>query len=186
MKKFILPTALLASIVFISSCKKFDEGESNDEEVITTMKLDFTPVGGGATQSFKFEDLDGPGGNVPVIDNISLTAGTTYNVSVELWNNSAVPPENITEEVEEENEAHRFYYTASAGSTITVGNLNNDNNGVPLGTTSTWTVGAASAGTMNVILRHYPGTPPDKQASDPVTSPKSGTDIDVTFNYTIL
>lgn len=186
MKKLIIPTLFSASILLINSCKKIDEGETNDEELITTVQLNFTPAAGGATQSFKFEDLDGPGGNAPVADAITLTAGTTYNVSVELWNNAATPPEDITAEVQEESDAHRFYYIPSAGSTITVGNLNNDANAVPLGTTSTWTVGAASTGTMNVVLRHYPGTPPDKQTSDPVTSPKSGTDVDVNFNYTIL
>ncbi|MFT3980305.1 MAG: hypothetical protein QM687_07545 [Ferruginibacter sp.] len=186
MKKFIIPAFICSAILLFSSCKKFAEGEGNDEELITTMKLNFTPVGGGTTQTFTFEDIDGAGGNTPVIDNISLAAGTTYNVSVELWNNAATPPENTTLEVETENEAHRFYYTPSAGSTISVSNLNNDDNGVPLGITSTWTVGTASSGTINVTLRHYPGTPPDKQISDPINSPKSGTDITVDFNYTIL
>ena len=185
MKKLIILTLFSAGLLWMNSCKKIDEGETNDEELITTVKLNFTPAGGGTTQSFKFEDLDGPGGNAPVTDNIVLTAGTTYNVSVELWNNAATPPEDITAEVEQENEAHRFYYIPSAGSNITISNLNNDTNGVPLGTTGTWTTGAASTGTINVVLRHYPGTPPDKQTSDPVTSPKSGTDVDVNFNYTV-
>ena len=185
MKKNIITAAAFGMILLSTSCKKFDEGESNDEEVITTMKLNFTPVAGGATSSYKFEDLDGPGGNSPVIDAISLNANAVYNVSIELWNNSAIPPENNTTEVEEENIAHRFYYIPSVNN-ISISNLNLDDNGVSLGTTSTWTTLGNGSGTLNVILRHYPGTPPDKQASDPVTSPKSGTDIDVNFNYSVL
>ena len=185
MKKYIVPIILSATVLSTNSCKKIDAGETNDEELITTVQLNFTPVSGGPTQSFKFEDIDGPGGNAPVVDGIMLVANTTYNVSIELRNDSANPPEDITAEVEEENEAHRFYYTPSAGN-ITVSNLNDDNNGVPLGITSQWATGAASGGTVAVVLRHYPGTPPDKQISDPVTSPKSSTDVDVTFGYTIL
>jgi hypothetical protein len=83
--------------------------------------------------------------------------------------------------VEEENTAHRFYYEPGAGSNITVSNLDNDDDGMPLGITSTWTTGAAATGSIKVTLRHYPGTPPDKQAVDPVNSPKSGTDVEVTF-----
>lgn len=185
MKKYLVATALPVALLLMNSCKKIDEGETNDEELITTVQLNFTPAAGGATQSFKFEDLDGPGGNNPVVQPILLNAGTVYNVEVELWNNAANPPEDITVEVEEEAEAHRFYYTTSTGSTIAISNLNNDGNGAPLGTSSTWTVGAASTGSVSVVLRHYPGTPPDKQTADPVNSPKSGTDVDVSFNYTI-
>lgn len=183
MKKIFVSIILLTTtIILLNSCKKINEGEGNDEELITTMKLNFTPALGGATQTFTFEDIDGPGGNAPVSDTIRLAANTAYNVSIELWNNSATPPENITTEVEEENEAHRFYYVPSSSSNIVVSNLNNDDNGVPLGTNSVWTVGAASTGNINITLRHYPGTPPDKQVSDPVNSPKSGTDITVSFN----
>jgi hypothetical protein len=66
-----------------------------------------------------------------------------------------------------------------------VSNLNNDGNGVPLGITSTWTTTAVATGTINVTLRHYPGNPPNKAANDPVNSPKSSTDIEVSFNTRI-
>jgi len=185
MKKILLYISIATLILFLNSCKKFNEGETNDEELITTLKLNFTPVGSSNTQTFVFEDIDGAGGNPPSIDTISLRVGTTYNVSIELWNNAAIPREAITPEVEDENTAHRLYYTPSAGSNITVSNLNNDVNGIALGTTSTWVAGAASSGNINITLRHYPGTPPDKQASDPVNSPKSSTDMTATFNYVI-
>lgn len=181
----IFSLVFLAATITFSSCKKIDEGEGNDEELITTMKLTFTPIGAGVPVTFTFNDADGPGGNPPTQDVIQLANGVSYDVSVQLLNATVTPPEDITTEVEEENTAHRFYYTASAGSLLTVSNLNDDDNGVPLGITSRWVAGAASTGTMKVTLRHYPGTPPDKQISDPVNSPKSGTDIEVNFSYTI-
>ena len=168
----------------VTACKKVI-GESNDEEIITTMVITCTPQGGGTPLVFTFDDADGPGGNNPTVDNIALNDNTTYDVSVTLLNSTLNPPDDITEEVEEENTAHRFYYEASAGSNIIVSNLNNDDDGVPLGTTSTWTTAAAGTGTITITLRHYPGNPPDKQIPDPVNSPKSATDISVTFNTVV-
>lgn len=170
---------ILSVLFYVSSCKKFTEGESNDEELITTVKLNFTQ--GANTQSFQIRDIDGPGGNDPVTDTIVLPANTTYNVALELMNEAANPVEDITAEVEEENLAHRFYYAISANTPVQIGQLNNDDNGVPLGIESEWTTGSAGTGFVTITLRHYPGTPPDKQVSDPVNSPKSSTDVEVTF-----
>ncbi|MGV3657714.1 MAG: hypothetical protein ACO1NX_07160, partial [Chitinophagaceae bacterium] len=125
------------------------------------------------------------GGANPVQDAIVLAANKTYNVSLQLLDKTKTPAANITTEVEEEGDAHRIYYEPSAGSNITVSGLNNDADGVPLGTTSTWTTGAAAAGTVKVTLRHYGGNPPGKQAADPVNSNKSATDIEVTFVTTV-
>lgn len=184
MKKQLTKIALIAFAtgLVLTSCKKDnDEPESNDEEVITTMKLTFVPVGGGASLTYQFEDADGPGGQNPVQDEIVLAPSTAYNVSIQLLNVTADPAEDITEEVEEEKDAHRFYYVPAAGSNITVTGLDNDTDGVPVGLTSTWTTTAAATGSIRVVLRHYPGNPPNKATADPVDSPKSGTDIEVNF-----
>lgn len=114
-----------------------------------------------------------------------LADNTVYDVTLSLLNASVNPPEDITEEVAEENLAHRFYYETSAGNNITVSNLNNDDNDMPLGITSTWATTAAATGTITITLRHYPGNPPDKQTPDPVNSPKSSTDISVIFGTSV-
>ena len=183
--KQILVILTAATLIF-SSCKKSNGGEGNDEELITTMNLTFTPAGGGAPLSFSFNDADGPGGTAPTQDVIRLAPNTIYNVAIELLNATTSPAENITTEIEEEKEAHRFYYIPSAGGLVTISNLDLDADAVPVGLESQWTTGAASSGTVGITLRHYPGTPPDKQTSDPVNSPKSSTDIGVVFSYTIL
>lgn len=186
--------AQLTKIVFaafmvtglLTACSKDDDiVEENEEEVITTMKVTFEPVGGGNTVTFQYKDADGPGGAAPTQDEIVLSPSKSYNVAVQLLNETATPTEDVTEEVEEESDAHRFYFQPSASSNITVANLNNDANGVPVGLTSTWTTGAAATGNMKITLRHYPGNPPGKAADDAVTSTKSGTDIEVTFNTKI-
>jgi hypothetical protein len=174
--------AALLTCVLFSACKKDKTEEPNEEEVITTMKLSFAPVGGGATLNYQFNDPDGPGAAVPTQDSIKLQPNKAYNVTLQLLNATKNPAEDITTEVQAEAEAHRFYYEPTAASNITVTGLNNDANGVPLGVTSTWTTGAAATGKIKVTLRHYPGTPPNKALADLVNSTKSSTDIEVEFN----
>lgn len=185
MKKGLLKFSLLlfgASALTLSSCEKDKDEEENEEEVITTMQLTFVPVGGGATVMYKFDDADGPGGANPTKDEIVLASNKSYNVTVQLLNKTANPVVDVTTEVAAEPQAHRFYYLPSAGSNIIVSGLNNDSAGIPLGITSTWTTGAAATGSIKVVLRHYPGNPPNKAAADDVNSSKSSTDIEVDFN----
>ena len=171
-----------AVVVVFAGCKK-EKGEHNEEEVITTVALSFTPAGGGSVLEFEFNDPDGPGGLAPTADDIVLDANTTYDVTIAFRNDIA--GEDITEEIEEEAEAHRIYYTAAAGSNISFSNLNNDGNGAPLGTSSTWTTTAAADGQVTITLRHYGSNPPDKQGPDPVNSPKSSTDAEVVFQTSV-
>jgi hypothetical protein len=185
MKNFVTKIAwsvVIASTV-LSGCRK-ETIEENDEELITTMVLKLTPAG-GSTVEYSFDDPDGPGGTSPVKQMIILAPNTKYDVSVQLLNKTANPAEDITQEVEEESDAHRFYYTPAAGSNITVSDLDNDVNAMPLGINSVWTTAAVANGKITVTLRHYPGNPPDKAAADAVNSPKSGTDIEVEFDTQI-
>ncbi len=178
--------AMILGSLFITSCGKDDPApDKNDEEVITTMKLSFVPIGGGATLSYQFDDPDGPGGRTPTQQEIVLAPGAAYNVTLQLLNNTTNPVTDITLEVLAEANAHRFYYEYSGSSNITVSGLSNDGNGIPLGITSVWSTGAIGTGKIKVTLRHYAGTPPDKAAGDLVNSPKSATDVAVEFNTRI-
>lgn len=174
--------ALILMVFAFYSCKKEATPETNDEEIITTMKLTFTPIGGGSSFSYQYDDADGPGGNAPIQDEIVLLSSTSYTVSLQLLNKTTNPATDITTEIQAESDAHRFYYEPSAGSNITVSQLDNDTNGVPLGVNGTWAAGSASNGTLKITLRHYPGTPPGKETADPVNSAKSATDVEVVFN----
>ncbi len=187
MKKQFLKVVmgLVISSLLITSCKKDKVEEPNDEEVITTMKLRFVPVGGGTTLNYQYKDADGPGGAAPTQDEIVLAPSKTYNVTVQLLNETETPAEDITLEVAAEANAHRFYYEPATGSNIVVNGLNNDGNGVPLGITSTWATTAIATGKVKVTLRHFGGTPPGKAVGDLVNSSKSRTDIEVEFNTKI-
>ena len=181
MKAFIIRCLIfLFFAVVISACRK-NRGESNDEEILTTFTLTFIPTTGGTPLIFEYDDPDGPGGVNPSQDEIILAANKSYEVSVQLLNKTTNPDADITTEIIDESDAHRFYYEPSAGSNINVTDLDLDTDGLPLGITSTWSTTSAATGIMKITLRHYPGNPPGKLASDAVNSSKSVTDVEIEF-----
>ena len=94
------------------------------------------------------------------------------------------PAEDITEEVEEEDEDHQVFYVAT-GAEFTYAYGDQDSNQNPLGLTGTVTTGAASNGTLQVILIHEPNkTAAGVRDGDP-TNAGIESDIDVTFNLSI-
>lgn len=156
---------LLLLFVALAACKKEEKDtvenptNPNEEELITTFKITFTDLAGVQPDvEAQFVDLDGPGGNDPTIfDTIHLQAQTTYVAHITLLNESANPVEDITEEVEEEGVDHLFCFAMSGGLNATVNLTDTDNNGLPIGLTSEWSIGAASEGTATIRLRHQPG-----------------------------
>jgi hypothetical protein len=181
-KKMIAIFVVLTAV--FTSCKK-EADEPNDEEVITTLRLTFAPVGGGNNLVYQYDDADGPGGNQPTKEEIVLQPNKSYNVTLQLLNKTVNPAADKTDEIKQEGTSHRFYYEPAAGSNITVSGLDNDADGVALGLSSNWISGAAVTGTIKITLRHYSGNPPGKAANDPVNSTKSSTDLEVLFNTRI-
>ncbi len=184
-KRIIFSIAIFTSILLLASCKKDQVEEPNEEELITTMRLTFVPVGAGSPVTYQFDDADGPGGLPATQDEIVLATSTTYDVTVQLLNKTVTPADDITGEVADEPGSHRFYYEPTNGTLVTVNGFDTDAEGIPVGITSRWVTGAASMGNMTVTLRHYAGTPPGKEATDPSNSSKSSTDIEVVFDMKI-
>jgi hypothetical protein len=178
MKKILLSLFLCISII-ISSCKK-DVVDPNEGELVTTFKLEFTEKITRSKQSFEFKDLDGEGGNAPSkFDDIILSIGKTYECKLQLLNESVMPVDNITFEIEAEADDHQFYFTSSVAG-LTVTDLNKDTKGLPLGVESIWTTGNAATGSVNISLKHKPG---NKAANDPIT--KGDTDISLDFKVKV-
>ena len=174
----------LLSAVLVTSCTKKDVDEENhDNELITTLQLQFTPVGGGTTKTFTWKDLDGDGGNAPVIDLIELPVNTTYTFAVKVLDESKNPVEDITEEIVADADNHRFYYVPGEGADIKITNLNKDANNVTLGSTGQWQTSTAVNKNVRIVLRHY--SRGGKQEADLINDSKSSSDIDVTFPYVV-
>jgi len=175
MKHIKLYAVVMLAGLVIAGCKKKEDEEENEEELITTVKVTLSPISGGAATTYTWKDVDGAGGNAPTIDQITLAPSTAYNCTLQFLDESKNPAENITTEIVAEANDHQIYYEP-ATVLVTVSGLNNDGAGLPLGTSSVWTAGAVSNGTLKITLKHKPG---QKAAGDAVS--KGETDVEVTF-----
>lgn len=180
-------------LCLIAACGD-DGGNGPSNELITTVLLDFVPMGGGATITAAFVDPDGDGGDPPTIDPVNLTAGTTYTTGVRFQNGLETPPEEITDEVRDESDEHQVFFTGTAiDGPLVHSYLDLDANGLPIGLSSRF-VAARGTGTLIVTLRHLPpvnGTP--SKTADLAAQVKAGgfaaiggsSDAQVTFMATV-
>lgn len=165
----------LVGVLALSGCP--DDGDDHDHdhesEVITTVRLTFTPQGGGAAVVAAFTDPDGDGGMSGSSDPITLAAGTTYALSVEFLNELEDPAEDITAEIEEESEEHQIFVfgtavegpatptNASAVLTHAYDDVESNYGGtvgddLPVGLANEIVARAAGTGRLTVMLRHLP------------------------------
>ena len=175
-----LTAALVASSLFIGCSKDDDPQPVNEEEIITTMTVMLEPADGSTDVILEFRDLDGDGPNEPEITDGILAAGVTYSGSIVLLNEAEEEAENITEEVEEENLEHQFFYTVGSGLDVTTSGENLDDEGNILGTMFTLTAGTVSSGELTFTLVHEPTKP-----NDGLESAGGEEDISVTFNVSV-
>lgn len=185
MNKFLrFPAVLMAGLVLLSACNDDDPVLENQEELITTVRLTFTPAGGGAPVTATWQDLDGDGGNPPTVGPVTLAGNTTYTLAVALSDDSRTPSVNITEEVEEEAEEHQlFFRTTITGMTIAYNDKDADNR--PLGLVNTVTTPTAGSGTLTVILRHEPNKTATGVANGDPANAGGETDIETTPPFSI-
>lgn len=149
-------------------------GHGNESEVITTVRLTFTPQGGGTPVVAAFTDPDGDGGMSGSSDPIVLGSGVTYDLAVAFLNELEEPPEDIGAEVAEEAEEHQVFVTGSgvAGPASEAvpevlvqhayADMESDygqnavGDDLPVGLANTITAQAAGTGTLVITLRHLP------------------------------
>ncbi|PWL30336.1 hypothetical protein [uncultured Roseivirga sp.] len=182
--KGILGMFLMLSV--FTACDSDDPEPVNEEELITTVELTFTNDNDASdVVSASFTDLDGEGGNDPIIDNISLMANATYTLTVKFLNEEETPAEDITEEVEEEDDEHQVFYIATGVNGFTYSYNDADDNQNPLGLEGTVTTGAAGDGSLRVVLVHEPNKTASGVSAGDITNAGGEADIDVTFNLSI-
>jgi hypothetical protein len=170
--------------MFVISCQKEDPEIPNEEEVITTLIYTLTPEGGGNSVIFSFSDLDGDGGNEPVVVSQPLSSNTTYNAVLELLNEQESPAESISEEVAEEAEEHQFFFSTNVSS-LTISYDDEDADGNPIGLNTKVAAGGAGSGTLTITLRHEPDKSADGVSDGSLANAGGETDIEVVFDVSI-
>ena len=186
MKNLMRSLILLLGVVFFSQCDTEDPVPEQEEELITTMSLTFSPVGGGAEVLFIIQDEDGPEGpSIPIYTTGILEAFTSYNVAIEVLNEAETPTESITEEIEEEDAEHQFFFLISNGLNLNFAYSDVDDDGNPVGLRSVFTAGEASEGTFTVELRHEPNKDAAGVSDGLIANAGGETDIQAAFNVVI-
>ncbi|MEZ0539122.1 hypothetical protein [Fibrella arboris] len=175
----------LSGLLFLNGCNKATDPQPADEnELITTVTLRFTEQGTANTQAFTFQDKDGDGGAAPTrFDSVTLTAGKSYSLAVEVLDESKTPTDNITNEIKEKQDEHLFVYTANPGTLLAYTYGDKDSRNFPIGLTGTATTGPAGTGQFNVRLRHQP--PVNGVAVKNGTSAPGSDDVNLTFSLTV-
>ncbi len=166
--------------VFFTSCDKDDPEIPNGEELITTVTYTMTPSGGGTDVVMSFRDLDGDGGDEPVIVGGTLAANTTYNGTLELLNEANDPTIDIAEEVSEEDIDHQFFFQTDI-TDLTVSYSDQDSQGNPLGISSTVVTGGTGSGQITIILRHEPNKSAAGVSDGMIDNAGGETDIEISF-----
>lgn len=178
-----LTLALAAALLTFTSCDDHDhEPHDHEGELITTMTLTMTPQGGGTPVTATYRDLDGDGGNDPVMtpETVVLQAGVTYNTTISILDEAN--DENMTAEIKEEGDEHEFFFVPSPASLMTVTKTDRDSNNRPIGLESTiQTASSAQTGTLRVVLKHQPGG----LKTDNSTISTGETDVDVTYTIKV-
>jgi hypothetical protein len=184
--KIYMPIAAISLVAF--GCKKDlpDPVIPNQEELITTLNYTLISADNSDTATFSFTDIDGPGGNNPIIIADALKANTLYNGSVTILNEQVNPPENITIEIENEAEAHQFFYASTVPQNPKVLYADADMNGNPIGLATTLETYASTMGTLTITLRHNPNKSADGVKEGDITNAGGETDIEITFDVEIL
>jgi len=119
--------ASLAIILFAFSCNDDNIVTPPGEEIITTLNFTLTPENGGDAVVLSFNDPDGDGGNAPTITVENLAANTNYDGAITLSNESVTPTEDITAEVQEEDDEHQFFFDTTVGELRHQPNKSGDN-----------------------------------------------------------
>lgn len=187
MSKFKILGVTLITGLLIASCKKDDKKpddhhHDHENELITTVQLNFSGKGiSGNDTTFivSFDDPDGTGGNKPTaFDTIRFAANKTYTCDLILLDKSKNPVDTISNEVKEEADEHLFFFTPSNSDALSVTINDKDSKGRNLGLKTSWVTKKATNGTVKVRLMHQPGVKDG-------TSANGDTDVEIDFPLVI-
>ena len=164
-KNIKLTSLLIASVVFLASCKKDDPVPVNEEEVFTRVDLKVTNQADNATETISFEvdhdhdhaistteDDDHNHGEHKVVE---LKSDSTYKFEITFWNEE----ENVTAEIIEEADEHQVFYELAAGSGITVtaaADDTKDSGNNPVHLKTVWETTTAGEVEVEAYLIHEP------------------------------
>jgi hypothetical protein len=180
--KLKLSLLAVAAIMLSVSCKKNDDElpKVEENELITTVRLKFTNKANSSdVKLVTWKDLDGQGGNNPVIGEIVLAPNSAYRMEIDaILNEAQTPVVNIKEEVAKEADDHLFVFKPTPANILTVNITDKDSKNLPVGLVSDAVTTVAGTGKLQVILRHQSNVKNGTEAP-------GSTDLDATFDVKV-
>lgn len=137
--------------------------EHHEHEVITTVVLTFESGTSGEGIEVSWADPENDGS--PSVDDILLSNGTVYDVSVQFLNESEIPGEDLTPKIVDEEDEHQLFFTGSgvsgpasdsSSALVQHAYADQDASALPIGLVNTFTTIATGTETLTVTLRHLP------------------------------
>lgn len=188
MNRYILSVAVIAAALFSQSCTKEPANPviPNQEELITTLIVDLIAHDNSDTAQFVFSDIDGPGGNAPIVLSEPLKQNTFYLINLTLLNEQVNLIYDLTPEINAEGAEHQFFYENSIHPNAAITYMDGDIYGNPIGILVSLKTDVAQSGSLKITLRHMPNKFAPGVKSGDITNAGGETDIEVTFDVDIL
>lgn len=182
--KFSVKTGLAFHLMLLFSiaCKKEKPVIPKENELITT--LEFVLINSENTSDsvlLRFFDIDGMGGIPPQITQTGeIKANQAYRGSIRLWDETQNPPGDVNADIIATASDHQFFYIAQGIEAAFI-YRDFDPNGKPLGLQVDVITGNPSAGSLKIVLRHYPDKHAPGVAQGNIENAGGSTDIEATF-----
>lgn len=155
----------ISVVLLLVSCTP-DTIINNTAESINTVKVFSTKL----NKTYVYKKVSGQ----TFSDTIFLTKSISDTFQVTFFNEVSGNVKELTPEISAEKNDHQIFFNASPDANIAFRYLDEDDNKFPLGLEVEVTTGAASKGSLDVVLKHQPNI---KSGSQNVGS----TDIDASF-----
>lgn len=184
--KAYLVVILLVVIMFSMGCENNDEDPTPMEinRNITTLRYILDTPGDEPLVTFLYQDLDGMGGNEPLIQGGTLKGGTVYFGNIEVLDESTTPLVNFSDEINADKENHQFFFNLQ-GLDANINYADADNNRNPIGLFTAFLTGDPGMGTVTINLQRNLNKFGSGVADGSINNAGGTTDIQVTFPVTI-
>ena len=149
----------LFAILLAFSCSNEDEMPEEmplEDLNITTITFSLMESGTNSdTIRLSYEDLDGSGGNAPMVEGGTLKANTLYFGELEFWDESTTPTQNLTEEIAANKSDYQVFFITN-GLNLDFIYADADADGFPVGLLTAITTADPASGDLLVVLQGSP------------------------------
>lgn len=185
--KLITISIIAYMFLLLQACKKDNPKPVNEEEVITTVILTFTPSDGSSIKYISYKDITPDDTAGQLISSDTLERNKSYTMTVSILNETFTPAQNITAEIHNEGTEHQFFFIQNPSGLFSILDYNDkDENDNPIGLINkATTIDAESTGTIRVVLRHEPLKLGISVPDGDITNAEGETDLDVTLPVVI-